>query len=156
MRPIGIEVLMEMPRYQKRQDIVASKYQAVNLNNILLVEDDLANQFGIMTLLKQSGHKVALANNGKEALCLMIESNFDLILMSCSMPLMDGYQVTSIIRGRPSEARSYGVPIIGLSCDSTQEGINKSVSVGMNDYMLKPFIFADLLTMIDKWTAAIV
>jgi CheY-like chemotaxis protein len=145
---------MEMPSYLKRQDIVASKYQAINLSNILLVEDDLANQFGIMTLLKQSGHMVALANNGKEALELMIESDFDLILMVCSMPVMDGYEVTSTIRDRSSEVMSHIVPIIGLSCDSTQKGIDKSVAVGMNDYMIKPFIFADLLTMIDKWTAA--
>lgn len=133
--------------------LLLKKIQADNLCNILLVEDDLANQFGIMSLLKHIGYKVVFANNGKEALDLLTKFDFNLILMDCSMPVMDGYEATSIIRDLSSEVRNHAIPIIGISGNAEQENINKSLAVGMNDYMIKPIIYSDLLTMIDKWIA---
>jgi PAS domain S-box-containing protein len=111
----------------------------VNLN-ILLVEDNRMNQQYCKTLLKQFGYSCSLANNGVEAIKLLEENHYDLILMDIQMPLMDGYETTRQIRNKFKS----DVYIIALTANAMSEEKNKCFAVGMNSYLSKPFKSEDL------------
>lgn len=120
---------------------------------ILMVEDDLANQYGTMSILKHFGYYVDAANNGQEALDLLEENEYDLILMDCSMPVMNGYEATVVIRDLSSKVRNHTIPIIALTANTLREDRDKCLEVGMNDYLGKPVVIAELLSLIKKWAA---
>jgi len=122
-------------------------------SRILIVEDDLANQFGTASILKHLGYKVAVANNGQEALELLYKNEYALVLMDCSMPVMNGYDATVIIRDQTSKVRNHAIPIIALTSNARREDRNKCLAVGMNDYLSKPILIPDLLAMMEKWAA---
>lgn len=121
---------------------------------ILLVEDDLAIQFGIVRLLEKCGYLMTVANNGLEALEFLAIEDFDLILMDCMMPAMNGYEATSIIRDGTSKVRNHSIPIIAITGNELNGGRDKCLTAGMDDYLSKPTPVADLLAMIDKWSTS--
>lgn len=118
---------------------------------ILLVEDDVSNQFATTTLLKLYGYHVDVASNGKEALDLLKEDEFALVLMDCSMPVMDGYTATAIIRDQSSKVKNHTIPVIGLTGNVMREECDRCLAVGMNEYMSKPIIIPDLISKLEKW-----
>ena len=120
---------------------------------ILLVEDDLASQNGLKKILEITGYKVDIANNGQEALGLLEEKEFALVLMDCSMPVMDGYNATASIRDQASKVRNHSIPIIGLTAHAMKGDRDKCLAAGMNDYQSKPIKIPVLLANIEKWTS---
>jgi CheY-like chemotaxis protein len=122
---------------------------------ILLVEDDLANQFGTKSILNFSGYSVEIADNGQEALNLLVENEFSLVLMDCSMPVMNGYDSTKIIRDELSKVKNHAIPIIGITSNALPEDRDKCLAVGMNDYLSKPVIIPELIKKIDYWTSTV-
>jgi two-component system CheB/CheR fusion protein len=138
----GDEIELSLPSSPKGKNI-----------RILLVEDDPANQFGVKSILEFSGYVVEIANNGKEALDLLEEKEFDLVLMDCSMPVMNGYDSTSIIRNPSSNVVNHEIPIIGLTGFAMQEDRDNCLAVGMNDYLSKPVMIPELLKKVDYWAA---
>ncbi len=120
--------------------------------NILVAEDNPVNQKLIIEVLKIFGCKIDLAENGKEAVLLAEKNQYDLILMDCQMPEMDGYQATKTIRSREKElGQEKGIAIIALTANVRKEDRDNSLSFGMNDYLSKPFTMAQLREMILKW-----
>ena len=119
---------------------------------LLMVEDDLANQFGIMSVLKHFGYQVEVANNGQEALELLEKIEYALVLMDCSMPVMNGYEATAIIRDQTSKVRNHSIPVIALTSSAQREDRDKCLAVGMNDYLSKPILIPDLLEKVEKWS----
>ena len=119
---------------------------------ILLAEDQLINQQVGKYMLQEMGYQVEIASNGLEAVSLSAEKQFDLILMDCHMPEMDGFEATKAIRER--ELASLGrqrVPILALTAD-VQKGIDtQCLDVGMVDYLSKPFNKQQLQAMLNKW-----
>jgi diguanylate cyclase (GGDEF)-like protein len=119
---------------------------------ILLAEDQLINQQVGKYMLQDMGYQVEIAVNGLEAVSLSAEKQFDLILMDCHMPEMDGFEATKAIRER--ELASLGqqrVPIVALTAD-VQKGIDSQcLKVGMVDYLSKPFNKQQLQAMLNKW-----
>jgi PAS domain S-box-containing protein len=130
--------------------VQASKTNSINIR-ILLVEDDEANQVAFSRLLSKSSHQVVIAENGREALRLLEEKDFDLVLMDCRMPLMDGYEATAAIRDQSSKVRNHAIPIIALTANAFREDRQKCLDAGMDDYLSKPIDLAILLEMIEKW-----
>ena len=120
---------------------------------LLMVEDDLANQFGTMSVLKHFGYQVEVANNGQEALELLEKIEYALVLMDCSMPVMNGYEATAIIRDQTSKVRNHSIPVIALTSSAQREDRDKCLAVGMNDYLSKPILIPDLLEKVEKWSA---
>jgi CheY-like chemotaxis protein len=118
---------------------------------ILLVEDDEANQYAFKRLLSKSSHQVEIAENGREALKLLEEKDFDLVLMDCRLPVMDGYEATAAIRDQSSKVRYHAIPIIALTANAFREDQKKCLDAGMDDYLSKPIDLANLLEMIEKW-----
>jgi CheY-like chemotaxis protein len=120
---------------------------------ILVVEDDPANQFGTMSILEHSGYQVSVVSNGQDALNLLAENDYALLLMDCSMPVMNGYEATAIIRDQKSKVRNHTIPIIALTANAQREDRDKCLAVGMNDYLSKPIMIHELLAKVGKWTA---
>ncbi len=104
--------------------------------DILLVEDNQVNQLVASSLLKKLGHRVGHAGNGRRALEALGSQHYDLILMDCQMPVMDGYEATRAIRTHP-EWQS--VPIIAVTGNVMEGDKQACLEAGMNDYVTKPY-----------------
>lgn len=131
--------------------------EALYLENtrILLVEDNQVNQEVAKGLLEIIGCNVQIANNGKEALMLYHKANFDLILMDCHMPIMDGIEATKEIRKLEQTTHNkHRMPIIALTAN-VQQGIEQLCNeAGMDDYLSKPFERKQLEDVLKHWTNA--
>ncbi|MDH1308916.1 response regulator [Pseudomonas fulva] len=115
---------------------------------ILLVEDNPVNQLVAKGMLAKLGCQVELATQGVEALARLEEEAFDLVLMDCNMPVMDGYEATRRIRER---GHWPGLPIVALTANAMPEERDRCRAAGMDDYLAKPFRREDLLAVVDRW-----
>jgi CheY-like chemotaxis protein len=137
---------------------------------ILLVDDDPINQLVALGLLRRRGWEATAAANGKEALQVLAQQRFDLILMDLQMPELDGFQTASIIRqneaGPPPDAtghdpalnmreathsRGKHIPIIALTTASQPGVREKCLAAGMDDFLNKPVNPRELYGMIEKY-----
>jgi CheY-like chemotaxis protein len=106
---------------------------------ILLVEDNSTNQFVAQSLLEEFDCDVLVANHGLEAVEMVQKDRFDLILMDCQMPIMDGYEATQKIRA--FESNHPEIPpclIVAMTANALPEDKEKCLAVGMNDFIAKP------------------
>src|SRR5690606_18983608 len=115
---------------------------------VLLVEDNQVNQMVAKGMLSRLGYQVMGAEHGEAALQLLQENDFDLVLMDCNMPVMDGYETTRRIR---EQAQWHDLPIIALTANAMEEDRQRCTEAGMNDYLVKPFKREDLQNMMNKW-----
>jgi CheY-like chemotaxis protein len=120
---------------------------------ILLVEDNATNQILAQTQLEQLGYRVHVAENGAACLEAMQRTNYDLILMDCRMPVMDGFEATKNIRERERIRQSLRIPIIAITANAVEGDRNKCLASGMDDYISKPIELHALHQMIQKWMA---
>ncbi len=117
---------------------------------LLLVEDNLDNQKLAVRLLGKYGYSCDIANNGAEALSMMMRGcDYPLILMDCQMPEMDGFQATAAIRRR--EGKSRHTPIIAMTAHALEGDRDRCLRAGMDDYMAKPVTEGLLVSMIERW-----
>ena len=120
--------------------------------NVLLVEDMLPNQIIARKILSKIGAEVDIAGNGQEAVELFQQRNYDLVLMDCRMPIMDGYQATEIMRRQEAQqAAGRHVPIIALTANSSKEERELCIEAGMDDVVTKPFKQADIANCLQRW-----
>jgi len=117
---------------------------------ILVVEDHWANQKLLEAMLKQRGHEVRCSENGLEAVNLTLSEEFDLVLMDCNMPVLDGFEATERIRAR--KGPNDKVPIIAVTANAMKGDRDKCMAAGMDDYITKPVQRQKLHEMIAKWT----
>ncbi|NQD73534.1 response regulator [Pseudomonas sp. CM27] len=115
---------------------------------ILLVEDNPVNQLVAKGMLAKLGCQVQLATQGAEALELLEQDAFDLVLMDCNMPVMDGYEASRRIR---HSGRWPDLPIVALTANAMPEERERCRAAGMNDYLAKPFRREELLALVDHW-----
>jgi CheY-like chemotaxis protein len=115
--------------------------------SILLVEDSDMNRLVAATMLNNYGATVYEAVNGLQALGIMENNSFDLVLMDIQMPVMDGRKAAQIMRKR------YGtkIPIIALTANAAKKETDKGLAAGMNDCIAKPFEEEQLIKLIGKW-----
>jgi two-component system, sensor histidine kinase and response regulator len=128
-----------------------SKAPAGIRGNILLVEDNLINQQVALSILQIQGYGVTVANNGREALDAHAQGAFDLILMDCHMPEMDGLEATMEIRGRERSSIRKRVPIIALTANAMAQDREECLNAGMDDHLSKPFSMLTMQDMLDRW-----
>ncbi|QNT42443.1 response regulator [Pseudomonas asiatica] len=115
---------------------------------ILLVEDNPVNQLVAKGMLVKLGCQVQLATQGAEALELLEQDEFDLVLMDCNMPVMDGYEASRRIR---QSGRWPDLPIVALTANAMPEERERCRAAGMNDYLAKPFRREELLALVEHW-----
>lgn len=115
---------------------------------VLLVEDNPMNQFVANQVLELWNIKVDFADDGLQAVNLLQENDYALVLMDLQMPVMSGYQATAFIRDRTNRARNPEIPIIALTADAFPETRKKVMESGMNDFVTKPLEQNDLYSKI--------
>ena len=119
--------------------------------SILLVEDNLINQQVALGILQIQGYNVTVVNNGREALDAYAQGAFDLILMDCHMPEMDGFEATREIRERERTSSGKRLPIVALTANAMAQDREECLNAGMDDHLSKPFSMQTLQDMLDRW-----
>jgi len=118
---------------------------------ILVAEDNHTNQQVTLGMLRTMGFKANAVANGKEALDALKNTPYDLLLLDCQMPLMDGYETTRIIREPQSNVINQDIPIIAMTAYAMQGDRDKCLACGMNDYLSKPVIPEVLAGILQNW-----
>lgn len=122
--------------------------QPANLK-ILVAEDNSINQAVILSQLEMLGYQEKCVSNGLEALELLTRQDYDLILMDCQMPVMDGYTATQELRLREDNTRH---SVVIATANAMLEDRQKCLAAGMDDYLSKPLEQEDLAKVIQRWT----
>jgi CheY-like chemotaxis protein len=123
----------------------------VGATRVLLAEDNEINQLLAVTLLTQRGCVVTVANNGQEAFEHVQRGTFDLVLMDCQMPELDGYGATGAIRAWEAEGGRARLAIVAMTANAMAGDREKCLEAGMDDYLTKPVRKAALEAMLQKW-----
>ena len=119
--------------------------------HILLVEDNWVSQNMTMALLRREKYQVTCAKHGEEALAILDAGHhFDLILMDCKMPILDGYKTTEAIRQREQSKRDH-IPIVALTADASKQNLEACMACGMDDFIAKPLNRHILKWMVDEY-----
>jgi signal transduction histidine kinase/CheY-like chemotaxis protein len=121
---------------------------------ILLVEDNLVNQEVTLGMLSVHGCRADVAGNGREALDAIAARKYDLVLMDCQMPVMDGYEATRTLRAREKEAGGEHLAVVALTANALEGDSDSCLAAGMDDYLSKPFTIGRLGNLLAKWLSA--
>lgn len=119
---------------------------------ILVAEDNEVNQRVLRAILERAGYNCDYAKDGKEAVERYPGGNYDVILMDCQMPFLDGLQATSEIRNLEVQSKLNRCPIVALTANAMKGDRERCLNVGMDDFISKPFKSQDLLAKIQNWT----
>ncbi|MBX9636613.1 MAG: response regulator, partial [Nitrosomonas sp.] len=157
-KPIRQKELFEIIRDVMGRDLAKSATEAVieqapptqltsgMKGRILVAEDNPVNQEVAKAMLNRLGMETTIANDGKQAVELVYSNPYDIILMDCQMPVMDGFEATSEIR------KQYGnIPIIALTANATEDDRTHCLNAGMNDFLSKPYSIDQLQQKITDW-----
>lgn len=117
---------------------------------VLIVEDVQINQIIAVNMVEKLGHLAHAVANGREALAALHESSYNLILMDCQMPVMDGYEATIAIRSSKSLPNP-NIPIIAMTADAMKGTRERCLDCGMDDYVSKPVMPHTLAKILDSW-----
>jgi signal transduction histidine kinase/CheY-like chemotaxis protein/HPt (histidine-containing phosphotransfer) domain-containing protein len=118
---------------------------------ILLVEDDVVNQLVAVSMLERLGHRVDIAANGLEAVESLKNLSYDLVLMDCQMPEMDGFEATRCIRSGNAGDSNRSIPIIAMTARAMKGDREECIQSGMDDYLSKPINMATLIDTLTTW-----
>lgn len=118
---------------------------------LLLVEDNEINQIVTRGMLDKLGYQVKAVANGQAALDLLHRERFDLILMDCMMPEMDGFDTARAVRVRERQGQGERVPIIAITANTIEGAQARCLAAGMDDYLAKPIHLEDLETVLAHW-----
>lgn len=137
------------------QDLHASvevmQKEAPNCVRVLVAEDNPVNQMITLKMLKKLGYHADAVASGKEALDALNERPYDLILMDCQMPIMDGYEATMAIRASRTLPNPH-IPIVAMTANAMEGDREECLKVGMDDYITKPITPKGLNSVLIKWT----
>jgi signal transduction histidine kinase/CheY-like chemotaxis protein/HPt (histidine-containing phosphotransfer) domain-containing protein len=124
---------------------------AVLRGRVLLVEDNAVNQRVAQRLLDLHGLEVTAVNDGREAVGRLERERYDLVLMDCLMPVMDGYMATRLWRERETAAGNGHVPIVAMTANAMAGDRERCLASGMDDYLSKPLDRVALVQMLHRW-----
>lgn len=130
------------------QHDLESAVAALQGAHVLLVEDNEFNQEVAVALLSEHDMSVDLACDGKQALDMLSQTNYDGVLMDCQMPVMDGYEATRAIRAEP---HYQDLPVIAMTANVLNDDIVRTVASGMNDHIAKPINVRDMFVTMARW-----
>ena len=131
-----------------RHSLAESRKQRVR---ILLAEDNIVNQKVAVKFLNKFGYNADVVTNGIEALAALSKELYDIVLMDCQMPEMDGYKATGEIRNSDSTVLNHQVPVIAMTANAMKGDREACLRAGMDDYLTKPFKPQELYDILEKW-----
>jgi len=129
-------------------DLTSNQITQNKYNNVLLVEDTVANQKLATAMLNLLGYKVELAENGQQAVFMCKNKKYDIILMDCQMPLLDGYEAAYIIK--TNGELNQNTIMIAMTAHAMEGDRAKCIAAGMDDYISKPITMIKLNNIIQK------
>ncbi len=135
----------QTPSADAKRDIAAHDIR------ILLVDDNNINQQVAKGKLRSLGYESDLASNGVEAVRALEQIDYDLVLMDCHMPEMDGFETTGVIRDPDSNVLNHTVPIIAMTANDMKSDRERCLAAGMDDFLTKPMKVDALAAMVEKW-----
>ena len=156
VRPSAIRRLLleEEQPYDVQTDSVVLQFTDVN---VLLAEDNVVNQEVGRGILEGVGCNVDIVETGEQALAALVVRKYDLVLMDCQMPVLDGYAATQQYRVREKGApQGQRLPIVALTANAMVGDREKCLNSGMDDYLSKPFDCQQLTEIIQKWVGGAV
>lgn len=112
---------------------------------VLVAEDNQTNQIVVQTILEQLGCHVSIAQTGLEAIEILMGRDFDIILMDCQMPVLDGYEATRRIRLQELTSQRRPIRIVAMTANAQADDRARCLAAGMDDYVAKPFVTEDLV-----------
>lgn len=118
---------------------------------ILLAEDNEVNEKIAVIMLRKLGCQIDTATNGIQVIDLLSRGEYDLILMDCQMPTLDGYEATRKIRAMEKESGTKPIPIIAMTANAMVGDRETVLASGMNDYLSKPYTLLQLRDMLEQW-----
>ncbi|MCU7844215.1 MAG: response regulator [Candidatus Thiodiazotropha sp. (ex Monitilora ramsayi)] len=121
------------------------------VGRVLVVEDNPVNQAVVKKMLEKAGLAPVTANDGVEAMDILQQEQFDVVLMDCQMPRMDGYEATEAIREKEVRQGLMRLPVIAMTANAMAGDRERCLSVGMDDYLSKPVKPSQLETMLRQW-----
>lgn len=147
---VSIRIPMRISNDKTKQEIVEMTDLQKSLKGVrvLAVEDNELNRMVLQVILKKCEVTVSMAHNGQEAIDMIQENEFDIVLMDVQMPIVDGLEATKYIR----EELKLMIPIIGLSANAMREEVEICKQAGMNDYLVKPYSERTLVEVMKNWT----
>lgn len=141
----------ETPSEEAATEATPNPVRRQNRGRLLLAEDNRVNQEVALAILRIEGYQVTVANNGQEAIDAHAKASFDLILMDCHMPDVDGFDATRAIRRRQKEENLKRIPIIALTANAMQQDREECLNAGMDDHLSKPYSRLQMRAMLDRW-----
>jgi len=118
---------------------------------ILLVDDNAVNLQVALRALQKAGFEADTAVDGNEAIQALTRHAYDLVLMDCQMPVMDGYETTRLIRDPGSPVIAHEVLVVAMTAHAMRGDRERCLDAGMNDYLTKPIKIASFISMVEKW-----
>jgi len=117
--------------------------------SVLVAEDNLVNQRVAARMLEKLGCRVDIAPDGRQAVEMWEQGAYDMILMDCQMPEMDGYTATGEIRRR--EPEGVHIPIVAMTAHARDEDRQDCLAAGMDDFLTKPVVRQKLAEAVKHW-----
>ncbi|MEC5397180.1 response regulator [Uliginosibacterium sp. H1] len=121
---------------------------------VLLAEDNPLNQELVCEFLADTPFAITIAENGQRAVDVFTQQHFELVLMDCQMPIMDGLEATRVIRRIEAEKALQRTPIIAVTANAIRGDRDTCLAAGMDDYLSKPFSPEVLIELLVKWAAS--
>lgn len=125
--------------------------QPPSLLKILLAEDNLTNQKLTLRQLQLLGYQADIVVNGQVAVDAVMQSHYDLVLMDCQMPVLDGFDATAAIRAWEQQSQRCPVVVIAMTASDLERDRQRALAIGMNDYLTKPIRKEVLGSLLDYW-----
>jgi signal transduction histidine kinase/ActR/RegA family two-component response regulator len=129
---------IDLPIAQASGKTTTVKASRLDSLNVLVVEDNVVNQTVVAAMLRHLGHASKLVAHGRAALESLALSDFDLVLMDCNMPVMDGLEATRQLRSGAAGVRNPGIPVIALTANAMDGDRESCLAAGMDDFLSKP------------------
>lgn len=149
------QTLLELKNSVKKEKVKHEDddVTAINLSklHVLIADDNIINQNVALAMLRKQDVKTDAVANGLEVIEILEHKTYDLILMDCQMPEMDGYEATERIRIMENEHHLDHMPIIAMTASAQQKDLDHCLVSGMDDYIVKPLSQKSFIKMIYKW-----
>ncbi|MEO8062664.1 MAG: ATP-binding protein [Pseudomonadota bacterium] len=142
--------IVDLPLADTISTTTTNTVSPLNALSILVAEDNSVNQTIVEAMLRQLGHLPTLVANGREVLTALAQEDFDLVLMDCNMPVMDGLDATRLLRAGSSGVRNPRIPVIALTANAMEGDRESCLAAGMDDFVAKPVGIAALRAAIGR------